>query len=379
MKSNRIYIVFLLHVLCFSAVYAQSEGFSYQVILETKGEYNNLDKGSEVNPDNAMNISDFTALSQLYPILKFKTASDKIGTELGVEMNLKNYDFEKDSTKLLFQELYSQFTIRDKHYIVFGKKRLDWGSGMIWNPTNFFVQKDPLRTQNRLEGIFMLNYSYLFGQNSVSVYVFPDKKAKNTKAAIKFDYTKDKVDGSLSFVEYGDRQQFGFDLTYGGTIYTLYAEGVLRNYTKSYKVDKDGRLITPEDSQRSFKAEVVAGGSVVFNSNISVRGEYRFREDYLSKNEIGTYIDYLPANMLIWDPISIGKHTLFGSFELSDTYGRWSCNLRSFYDPLSKQLIVSPLGVLSMNNFQVEVSTMFFNNELSIHNFQSSVVLSCFF
>lgn len=379
MRQDKIYIAVLLLVSFVSEANSQKTGFFYQVILETKGEYMNRNKDSDVNPYNTMNINDFSALSQLYPILKFKPETDGIGTELGVEMNLKNYDFEKDSTKLLFQELYSQFSIREKHYIVFGKKRIDWGSGMIWNPTNFFVQKDPLRTQNRLEGIFMLSYTYLFGQNGLSVYLFPDKRAEDTKAAVKLDYSKDKVNGSVSFVEYGKRQQFGFDLTYGGTIYTLYAEGVWRNYTKSYRVGKDGRLLAPNNRKQRLKAEIVAGGSLVFNSNLSVSSEYRFREDHLSKNEINTYIDYLPGNAIVWDPLSIGKHTLFGNLELKDSYGRWSGMLRSFYDPLSGQLAVSPLGVLSMNNFQIELATMIYNNKLSICNFQSSIMLSCFF
>lgn len=358
---------------------AQDQPLSYQIILETKGEYNNLDKKSNINPGNNMNIDDFAVLSQFYPILQFNTRSGDLGTKLGIEANLRNYNFEKDSTGLLLQELYSQFTFKDKHYFVFGKKRLDWGSGMIWNPTNFFVQKDPLRTQNRLEGIFMLNYSYLFGQNTFSIYLFPDKKKEDFKAAIKYDYSKDRVDASISFIEYGKYQQFGCDVSYGGNLFTLYGEGVLRNFTKSYRINKDGVLLAPDRMEKRFRSEFVVGTSVVFNTHVSFRGEYRFREDYLNKQQVLLFEKHLPDNLMIWDAISISKHTLFASFDYGDTYGRWSANMRTFYDPLSNQLILSPLGVLTMNNFQIEASILFYNNKLSIHNFQSTILFSCFF
>lgn len=361
------------------SLWSQDQSLSYQVILETKGEYNNLDRKSKINPDNWMNIGDFAALSQLYPILQFNSRSGDLATRLGVEANLRSYNFEKDSTRLLMQELYSQFTFKDKHYFVFGKKRLDWGSGMIWNPTNFFIQKDPLRTQNRLEGIFMLNYSYLFSESAISIYLFPDKKKGNFKAAIKYDYSKDRIDAAVSFVEYGKYQQVGLDLSYGGNLFTFYGEGVLRNFSKSYKIDDNGILQIPDNRKKTFSSEFVVGGSVVFNMHLSFRGEYRFREDYLDKSQIRLFENQLPDNLMIWDAISVSKHTLFASFDYRDTYSRWSANLRTFYDPLSNQLIVSPLGVLTMNNFQIEASTIFYNNKLSIHNFQSTILLSCFF
>lgn len=376
---KQIVISFILVFATTTKVWPQDQSLSYQVILETKGEYNNLNKKSKVNPDNWMNMDDFSALSQFYPILQFVARSPDLATKVGVEANLRNYNFEKDSTKLLMQELYSQFTFKDKHYFVFGKKRLDWGSGMIWNPTNFFIQKDPLRTQNRLEGIFMLNYSYLFRQGSISVYLFPDKKKEDFKAAIKYDYSIDRIDAGVSFVEYGKYQQVGFDLSYGANLFTLYGEGVLRNFTRSYNIDDNGVLQTPDNMKKTFRSEFVVGGSVVFNMHLSFRGEYRFREDYLNKRQIRLFEKQLPDNLMIWDAISVGKHTLFASFDYRDTYSRWSANLRAFYDPLSSQLIISPLGVLTMNNFQIEASTMFYNKKLSIHNFQSTILLSCFF
>ncbi len=351
----------------------------YQVILETKLEYNNLDKNSDVNPNNIMNINDFFFISQFYPIIEFKNTYGKLDTKLQAEAVIKNYDLIKDSTDLSFQELYTQFTLNGKHFFIIGKKRLDWGTGIIWNPTNFFIQKDPLRTQNRLEGLFMLNYSTLINSSSLNFYFFPKEKKEDFKFAVKYDFSLNKIDASLSFVEYGKHQQFGYDFSYGGSSFTLYSEGVIKNFTKSYRVFDDGSLIYPEIEKKSFKPEIIVGSTILFNGNISFTGEYRFRGDYLNKKEIDLYKRYLPSNMEVYDPISVGKHTIFVNAEYKDTYNRWSANLRSFYDPISDQLVLSPLGTFSQNNFQIEVSTMFYNNSISTHNFQSSILLSCFF
>lgn len=374
-----IIIVVLLNAVIMPVSLAQESKFDYQMILETKGEYNDLDKMSKVNPDNWMNANEFDQLSQFYPILGFKNTWNDLVTKLQVEANIRNYNFDKNLTDFSFQELYTQFELNGKHFFVFGKKRLDWGTGMIWNPTNFFIQKDPIRTQNRLEGVFMLNYSYLFGKNTLSFYLFPNKKGKDFKAAVKYDYSFDRMDASLSFLEFGKYQQFGYDISYGGDLFTAYSEGVLKNYSKSFRLKDDGTIIMPEMIPKKFRSEFVLGTTIIFNNHVSFSGEYRFREDYLGRKDVELYKKYLPSNSEIFDPLSIGKHTLFGNIGYKDTYGKLSFNLRSYYDVFSKQLTVSPMGMLSLNNFQIELTGLFYNNSVSIYNFQTSLLVSCFF
>lgn len=342
-------ISFLL--VCLS-VHGQTSGFSYQILLEMKGEYNNLYKDSKVNPDNCMGINDFGSVSQLYPILGFAHDMEHSKISLQTEGLVKNYNFDKDSTDFSFEELYLQYAVADKHFFIIGKKRLDWGTGMIWNPTNFFIQKDPLRTQNRLEGIFMLNYSYLLKNGAINFYLFPEKKKEDCSFAVKYDYTGNRIDASLSFLEYGKYQQFGYDISYGGDIFTAYSEGVVKNFKKSL----------PE--RKRFHTEIVLGGSVNLNSNYSFRAEYRFRE---------------AADISVFDPISVSKHSLYGSLDYADSYDRWSASLRTFYDPVSRQLIVSPFGVWKPGNFQVELSGMVFNHSLAIYNFQTTLLVSYYF
>ncbi|MDR0891677.1 MAG: hypothetical protein LBN24_03600 [Mediterranea sp.] len=347
--------------------------------METKGEYSDIDKKSAVNPDNRMGLEQFASLSQLYPILGFKSSGERLQVKLQAEANIQNYNFAKDSTRFSFQELYSQFEWQGKHFFVFGKKRLDWGTGMIWNPTNFFIQKDPVRTQNRLEGIFMLNYTLLFGRNTVSAYLFPEKKGKETKGALRYEYSQGRVDASLSLVEYGRFQQIGYDFSYGGDLFTAYSEGVLKNYTRLPSLNGDGSFVEAWQRRKRFRAECVLGAVVLFNSHWSFSGEYRYREDAMSRKESKLYMHGTPIRLELFDPLTMGRHSLFGSLEYKETYSRWSVSLRSFYDASTNQLTLSPLGVISLNNFQIELNGMFYNNALSVHNLQASLLVSCFF
>lgn len=358
---------------------AQETAFDYQLILESQGQYNHLDKHSAVNLDNRMNIEELTSVTRLYPVLKFSYEQNALSATLQTEGNLSNSDFSGDSVRFSFQELYVRFAYQEKHHITLGKRRLDWGSGMIWNPTNFYVQKDPFRTQNRLEGIFHAAYSSLFPGGALQAYLFPEKRLKDFSYGLKYDYYGTRLDASLSFLQYTRYQQFGYSLSYGGNRSTLYAEGVFRNYSKSYRVGKEGELLPPAEDRKRFHSEVVAGFSLNCNAHISLRGEYRFREDYLSRTEVKQFEAALPIHTLIYDAISVGKHSLFGSAEWKDLYDRYFIQARSFYDPVSTQLILSPLLIWKINNFQVELSALFYNNALAVFNYQGSLLLSCHF
>jgi hypothetical protein len=277
------------------------------------------------------------------------------------EGNLTNYNFDKDSVRFTFQELYTRFSWKDRHHWTVGKKRLDWGTGMIWNPTNFYIQKDPFRTQNRLEGIFQLNYTCLFTTGSLEVYVFPEKKMEDFSYSLKYNYTGERVDMSVSFLEYTRHQQIGYDISYGGDRFIAYAEGVFRN--------RAARVYS----------EIVSGASYAFNASLGARMEYRFREDYLSREEVAEFKKYLSENSLIYDPVGVGKHTLFASAEIKDVYDRFNLQVRTFFDLFSNQLIISPLLVWKKNNFQIELSSMLFTNSLAAYHSQTSLLLSCHF
>lgn len=368
-----------LATVCIPFAQSQEPVFAYQVILETKGEYSDRDRHSSVNPDNWMQLNEFSLVSHLYPIFSFKQEWGKVRTTLQVEGDIRNDNLGKEQTSFLFQELYTQFAWQDKHYLSIGKKRLDWGTGLVWNPTNFYIQKDPMRTQNRLEGLFMVDYTYLIGNCSLDGYLFPQQQADNWSYALKATYAGHRIDGSLSVVSYRGRWQFGYDLTYGGDRFTAYSEGVLRNFTKSYRIDEAGGLIIPEAREKIFAPEIVVGGNILLSDRFSFCGEYRYRGDYPDGNLIDRYQGLLPSHSVMFDPISIGQHTLFGSLTCKDLYERWNVSLRTFVDPVSNQCLLSPLVVITFSNFQVEVSAQFYTNAFAVYDCQTTLLISCFF
>jgi len=250
---------------------------------------------------------------------------------------------------------------------------------MIWNPTNFYTQKDPLRTQNRLEGIYQLAYTCLFHTGSLELYIFPGKKIKDFSYAAKYNYAGQRVDLSLSYLRYGRSHQTGYDITYGGDKLVAYSEGTLRNYTKSYSLTADGHPVEPADRKKKFRPEIVTGITAEVSPIISARAEYRYRADYLSKSDVRNYRRNLSANSWIYDPLSISKHSLFASAEVKDRYDKWYIQLRTFFDPLSNQLIISPLFIWKKSNYQIEFTNMIYNKSLSIFNTQTSILISCHF
>jgi len=334
--------MWLFNVWIISSI-AQSPDISWQIILESNNQYNDLYSKSQINKGNLMGIDEFSSVSKLYPILKLMNNWGEVSNTLQIEGNVTNYNLSKDSTYFSFQELYTQFSLKDRHHWSIGKKRLNWGSGMIWTPTNFYIQKDPFRIQNRLEGILLLSYTYLFNTGSLEFYIFPEKKMKDFSYAVKYNYSGNRTDMSLSFLQYTKYQQFGYDISYGGDLFIAYSEGTLRNYSKSYKVDRNGKLIHQNNNKKRLYSEMVFGASMVLNARLSARFEYRFREDYLNKENINYFKMYLPENTILYDPLSISKHSLSASADFKDIYDKWNIQLRSFYDPLSNQLIISPL------------------------------------
>ncbi|MDR0749558.1 MAG: hypothetical protein LBF62_08310 [Tannerellaceae bacterium] len=379
MKSVKYGMSILLFSLLPLLSNGQSTVWDYQLIVELKNQYNHPDKASIINKDNRMKIDKLSSLTELYPVVTAGNDWGGLLNTLQAEGNLTNYNFDKDSVRFTFRELYTRFSWKGSHHWTVGKKRLDWGTGMLWNPTNFYIQKDPFRTQNRLEGIFQLNYTCLFTTGSLDVYVFPGKKAEDFSYSLKYNYTGKRIDASVSFLEYTRYQQIGYDISYGGDRFITYAEGVFRNYSKSYRVGKEGELIPPRNRAARFYPEIVSGVSYAFNASLGARLEYRFREDFLSREEVADFKKYLPQNSIIYDPVSIGKHTLYASAEIKDIYDRLNMQVRTFFDLFSNQLIVSPLFVWKKNNFQIELSSMIFANSLAVFDSQTALLLSCHF
>jgi len=359
--------------------YSQSSKYSSLFIFENKNDISWMNSKSNVNPNNYMGIKELASETRLFPILSFNDSliNDAVGN-IQIESGIYNYNYS-DSIKFKFMELYAGISLNEKNRFIIGKKRLDWGSGLLGNPTLFYTQKDPLRIQNRLEGIYQVNYSHLFENSDIGIFIFPDSKLSKTKFAIKYNTAGNRISYSGLYILSGEGHQIGYDISYGADRFTLYTEGMTRTYSRSYGISKDGVLTSPQAKSKKIYNDIVVGASISLSPRISSYLEYRFNEDNLGRLEIDLYKTNLPRNAELYDPISIGKHSIFGSFEYKDLYGRWSLNTRGFYNLFSKQLVFSPLFTYNINNFQVEFSSMAYNNSFSIFKLQSTIFLSLSF
>jgi hypothetical protein len=347
--------------------------------MENYNEFNVLDKRSKVNRDNLLGLNDISSITRFYPILSYKdTISNELVGTFQVEPGFfnNNLNFSLD---LKFMELYTAIKFDEKSRLLIGKKRLDWGSGLVWNPTLFYTQKDPLRTQNRLEGVYQLNYNHLFDKSDLEFYIFPDSTIAKSKIAVKYNMFGNRSNFSSTYIYSGEGHQLGYDISYGGNQFVLYSEGIAKTYSRRFSINSEGLIIDPTSIKKTLNFEAVLGSSINLSERITGYFEYRYSGDNLNRNEIAAFRNYLPDNLILYDPISMGQHSFFGSVNYIGSYGRWSLNSRGFYDPTSHQLILSPLFIYSLNNLQLELSALAFHNSFAIYDLQSTLLISLSF
>jgi len=347
--------------------------------MENYNEFNILDEQSDVNPENLLELNEISSITRFYPILTYKDTiqNELVGTfqvEPGFFNNNLNFSLD-----IRFMELYTAVKFDEKNRLLIGKKRLDWGNGLVWNPTLFYTQKDPLRVQNRLEGVFQVSYNHLFPKSDLEFYVFPDSTVSRSKIALKYNIVGNRTSFSTIYMYSGEGHQFGYDISFGGDQFTLYTEGVAKTYSRRFGISPGGNLINPTSKSDAINLEVVAGSSINLSNRLTSYFEYRYSDDNLNRTELTAFRNNLPDNLVLYDPISMGKHSFFGSINYIGNYGRWSLNSRGFYDPTSHQFIISPLFIYSLNNLQLELSTLAYHNSFAIFDLQSTLLISLSF
>ena len=174
------HIGLLLHWF-FSSIllYPQNE-FSYRVINENVFTYNLISEDTPVNPTNILELSELETVNRFFPIGTFKR--DRL--TLQAEPRLF-FDPISENIDVAFNELYVRYGISAAFYVTFGKERINWGTGTVWNPSNPFLQKDPFRLDNRLEGVFLTNLEYIFPRLTLNLLFSPSEKVNTSTLALK--------------------------------------------------------------------------------------------------------------------------------------------------------------------------------------------------
>jgi len=278
-------------------------------------------------------------------------------------------------------ELYVQYGISDRLYITFGKKRINWGTANVWNPSNPFLQKDPFRLDNRLEGIVLTDIEYIAPNLTLNAVFSPEKKLNRSTFAFKASSSIKSFSYSLSYAFLGDeKQQFGMDFSLGANNYTFYGEAIIRNFSNNGLVDSQGlpRVNPTRSDFQNMNSEFVIGAMVNVLPRTILISEYRYRSDFNTTESIENFKTFLPNNLALYDPISMGRHSFFSQISYMDSYSRYNINAGVFYDAITDQLLCIPGLVYNGNDFKIEINPFIYNSSLSIYDFQGRVILSFF-
>lgn len=350
--------------------------YSYRIINENVFTYNDIIENSIVNPSNILQLNELDIVNRFFPLGTFE--KNKIKLQVEPRIFLSPLDEE---LQFGLNELYLQYSFSENLYVTFGKERINWGTGNVWNPSNPFLQKDPFRLNNRQEGIVLTDLEYITSSFTLNALFSPEKKINKSTFALRFGSEISSFSYSLSYAFLGDeKQQFSGDFSLGASNFTLYGEGVLRNFSNTNLIDSEGvaQTVPVGNGFENTHSEFVLGTLYNIQPRTLLIMEYRYRSDFNTSKNIENFEKFLPNNLSQYDPISMGRHSFYGQIGYTDSYSKYNINTSVFFDPITKQLLCMPELIYNGNDFKVEVSPFIFNNNLSIYDFQGRIILSFF-
>lgn len=354
---------------------AQTE-FSYRIINENVFTYNVISENSIVNPDNLLQLNELEIVNRFFPVGTFKKNKIRLQAEPKIFLSPLDEVLEFD-----INELYVQYGISDKLYVTFGKKRINWGTANVWNPSNPFLQKDPLRIDNRLEGIVLTDLEYIAPNVTLNALFSPAERLNRSTFAFKVSSEIKSLSYSFSYAFLGyEKQQFAMDFSLGADNFTFYGEGLLRNFSNNNLIDSIGlpQIASIQNRFKNMNSEFVVGTFLNVLPRTILIAEYRYRSDFNTTQSIENFKNFLPISLSNYDPISMGRHSFFGQISYMDSYSKYNLSANMFYDPLTNQLLCSPGLVYNGDDFKLEINPFIYNNNLSIYDFQGRVILSFF-
>lgn len=371
MKTKAIFICTICILFLRTSILSAQTEFSYRIINENVFTYNVISKNSLVNPNNLLQLDELQIINRFFPIGTFK--KNKIRLQAEPKIFLSPVD---EALEFAINELYVQYGISEKLYVTFGKKRINWGTANVWNPSNPFLQRDPLRIDNRLEGIVLTDLEYIAADYTLNAIFSPARQLNRSTFAFKASSNIKSLSYSFSYAFLGDeKQQFGIDFSLGGDNFTFYGEGLLRNFSNSNLIDSTG---LPQNGFKNMNSEFVVGTMLNILPRTILIAEYRYRSDFNTSQSIENFKNFLPNSLPIYDPISMGKHSFFGQIGYMDPYSKYNLSTNIFYDLITNQLLCSPGLVYNGDDFKLEINPFIYNNSLSIYDFQGRVILSFF-
>ena len=322
-----------------------------EVNLIFTGEGRIINDDSRLNPDNDLQDLDKGAANFEAGL----TVSDYLNQQQTLRWLFKSYSFyssESDaqdtrSNLTRIDELFMDWKAGD-WFVSLGKRRINWGTAMAFNPVNVIVPpRDPLNPNQETEGhpvawlsfsrnafttdlFFSRNYDkdwnsdrnrwgarlgLVLGTWDFSGYYF-DGESYPLQGEPVLSLTKEAGGGSQDNRDY--ERMFGFsfstNLIAGITLYSEIA-GFNHNYRKDYNNDGTGKL------KDKFYAQGVVGSYIIlnpesflsfFNGDASLTLEAYYNGSGYSKSERKSYFDTLDQALQQGNPSVIGDYRFTG-------------------------------------------------------------------
>jgi hypothetical protein len=359
--------------------------YEYQLIGEYERHWNERREESRLNPRNVAELRAIGDELRAYPAGEVSFGPFKARADLKIDWRPYGNTM-RDSSAVAYgevQELRAAVGLGDAAYLVAGRQRLGWGTGIVWNPTRVEPQKDPFRLGNRLRGADVVRFEYVHAAATANLLFFPAQFSQPSAFAARLETSVAGVAGSASVVAPGTgRWRVGYDASAALDRLTLYVEGAARARSLRPMLDSLGAQRARPDARdlAGLYHDVVAGSLLSPSARTQFVVEYRYQSDFSTALEDDVFVTHLPRNAELYDPLGRGRHRVYvnGRYGLP---GRSGVSLGAFLDPATHQSILVPGTGWSRASYRLDVQAFVFRERHDVSVFRSTVqcILSAYY
>ncbi|MFX0133243.1 MAG: hypothetical protein ACFFDN_06335 [Candidatus Hodarchaeota archaeon] len=312
MKKIYLIIFFALFINKINA----GEQFRYNITIDNRYFYNDIDENSKINPGNSAKLSNYA--NDLRAYLKFDFTKNKL-LNFHYQSLYNNYYSKTNNFKNHFYlfEGYWDYSLSDQILIRLGKQHAKWGSGYAWNPTNTIEpKKDPTQPEEIMEGITAAKIHFLYRDFYLTTIGLLNDESEKLEFALKVGALINEFDISFNCHRRYNRNWIG-GLDFVGFISDLeiHGEFAAQKGSDRWYPDQYGQFF-----QKSYKyiAKYLIGCSYTLSSNIMFILEYFRDEEGFNATEMKNFITYLPMTAPLYRAVNMQKNNLFFAVTKTD-------------------------------------------------------------
>jgi hypothetical protein len=252
-----------------------------------------------------------------------------------------------NNPQVVLDQAWLKFDMEHTVFVTVGKQHVKWGTGHIWNPTDFLTAQkyDPLQPYDARLGNNMVNFELPFSWHQTNVYAVglmdnpqPASTLQQTGGAARIESVLGGAEVGLDFVTRpGSGPSYGADISSGLGPFDVYAEAAMLtgDHFDSYQflakptAGSDLSSVYSDDGLAGPVVQAVGGMNYTFswkdNRSATLGGEYFYNE--LGASNAGLY----PVMVFLgkYQPYYAGKHyaSIYLSAEGPDEAKNTSYNL----------------------------------------------------